>query len=268
MNNLDERLRQAADRIVVPPYSIDDDIARGRRRTARRRIAGGAVAVATVTAVAGMINLPTGGEPSKGQTVADSGFAGQGGPSGPSITPKDPDPRVGLPPTEAEFLRSPEVKVARKLVRVVGDVLDPAGNHIDRKQPPGVQGGFVEPITSIGTKVGWTNPGQPGSGLVQIEVATTRKVTGWAFPTAWPEKDCDCEPLPTPDGGVAQLDRTLADDRGSWLVTYTRPDGLTVRVYVSDLFGNNTRTPAETGVTPKQVAALVADDRLAVFPIR
>jgi hypothetical protein len=261
MNNLGERLHEVADRIIVPPHHIDDDLARGRRRQAKRRLAAGTLMLLAVPAIVGVaVNSPGFDLPRNTHTAADSGSAGEV-----RTGPIDGDTESTYPDKDRAH------QISRKLTEVVAEVLDPNDEHIDVLQPTGKshqwkgKGAFkLAETTTVGAQVDWIDAGRERAlGAVWIEVSTKA-----------PKSCDDCEPVPTPDGDSALLDRTLEDQvglaPGSWKLTYARPDGLTVTVTVGDFVrvpgGDPSPNVIDVDVTPAQVAELVVDPRLAVLP--
>lgn len=123
---------------------------------------------------------------------------------------------------------------------ILAEHLDPKDQHLD-PTITNVQTGSAPGcgITALGTKLGWTVPGQDGKGMVQVEVvdlADGRMLTqvhlahrGWRkVPVAG---------LP---GAVVAY---AVEYDGGAAVAVTREDGLTVAIDADHLFGNNATVP-------------------------
>jgi hypothetical protein len=137
----------------------------------------------------------------------------------------------------------------------VRDVLDLAGAHLDYASD-GMVAGTDDHGVSLGIKLGWTDLGSSGQGMVQVEVGTLGGDD---------EELCGSVGLSCPRtvqvGGATM--RVGEGDRGSFVVVHRQADGERVLVLVDPLFGNNSRVPVtDMAVTKQDVYRLVQDDRL------
>ena len=93
-------------------------------------------------------------------------------PSPPSPTRiADPYARIRHVLDTSDGPRSPFAPWRHRLFGTVRDVLDPAGDHLDYGSD-GLVAGTDDHGVSLGIKLGWTNPGASGQGMVQVEVGT------------------------------------------------------------------------------------------------
>jgi hypothetical protein len=258
-----------------PQVDVHDDVVRGRARLRQRRVAVGGTALL----VAGMVL--------GGGLALGAGGSGQAGPApagpGPTSTATFHEPDVTIEPSVSLATASVSVSVSmdartarlrRQLMRewapgeipfqawraelfaTTRSVLDPGGTHLSYDSD-GLTGGYDEHGVGLGIKLGWSRPGSPGQGMVQVEVSSEGgsdqdqclSMGGFACP-----RTVDV------DGATMQVGE---GDAGEFVVLHRQPDGDRVLVLVNPLFGNNSRTPvAGMGVGLRDAYRLVQDDRL------
>ena len=161
MNDIDQRLQELGAKIPTPDVPVADDLARGRRRLGvHRLVVTGGTVVAVAVIAAG---------------VALAGEVFDDGPSaGPASTPSSaPSPTAPASPKASEPTAAPESQLTggellKQYRDVVAEHIDPDGTHLQKK-PDNLQSGG-----GLGTKLGWTVPGQEGLGMVEIFVGN-----GW-----------------------------------------------------------------------------------------
>lgn len=241
--DLDRQLRELGDAVPAPPVPLEEDLARGRRRLrVHRALAlGGVVAGVAVVALA---------VPLVGDSVA--GDSGTGPASAPTVPASKPPASAPTPHQRASHPASVEdPRTGAQLVRDYRDVLaehlDPDGTHL-QKRPDNLQSGG-----GLGTKLGWTEPGQEGLGMVQVFVGP-----GW---NSFLGADCGsrgaCRKR-TVDG----IEATVIEWNGATTVLVHGDDG-PVAITVDSLFGNNSLVPAEGMDIPlADLVRAAADDRL------
>ena len=148
------------------------------------------------------------------------------------------------------------VQAANDLYATARSVLDPSGTHLTYSSQ-GLTSGSDGHGVGLGIKLGWSEPGRSGEGMVHVTVTS--------------EGGSDDEQCSTtggfscPDtvqvGGEAM--KVGTGDRGELVVLYRQSDGERAVVLVNPLFGNNSRTPVQDGfVSRRDVYRLVQDDRL------
>jgi hypothetical protein len=237
MNDIDQRLRRLSATIPTPEVPLEDDVARGRRRLRLHRwlVTGGTVAGVGVLALGvalggnllddGHSSAPPAGAPSSPPTPGPSQSPERSEPPAPE------DPRTG-----AELLRDYR--------DVIAEHIDPDGTHLQKK-PDNLQSGG-----GLGTKLGWSVPGQEGLGMVEVFVGK-----GW---NSFIGADCDygarCR-TERVDGIKAQV---LEWDGATTVVV--RRDRGEVAITVDALFGNNSLVPVEGMDIPIDDLVLAASD--------
>jgi hypothetical protein len=235
MNNtldLEDRLRELAAAVPPPATPLEQDLERGRSRLRRTRllVTGGAAAgVAAIALGVGLTNA-----------ALDARDSSPTGPATQGVEPATPRPKADVDDrTGAELLQ--------QYRNVLAEHIDPSGTHLQRK-PGNLQSGG-----GLGTKLGWTLPGQDGLGLVQIFAGK-----GWdGFVGASCGSGAECSET-TVDGVTAQIVKW----DGTTSVVVERADG-TVAISINALFGNNSLVPVEGMDIP--IADLVraaADERI------
>jgi hypothetical protein len=153
--------------------------------------------------------------------------------------------------------RSPFPQWRDRIFLTTASVLDPSGGHLSYANQ-GITGGWDEHGISMGIKMGWSQPGGSGEGLVQVGIssqegaddALCRITAGFSCPRA-----------------VRVGGRTghLGEYQGSYVVAFGRPDGERVVVLVDKKFGNESAQGVDRlGFTRDDVYRLVQDDRLGL----
>jgi hypothetical protein len=143
------------------------------------------------------------------------------------------------------------------LFTVARDHLDPAGEHLS------MHPNYQSSGRSIGTKLNWKVPGEPGLGMVQVGIEPPGMTdSGRRF-----EIGCDeyfsCERRELADGSSAWVGQS---GDGLIGVAYEQADGESVWVLVDPLFGNNSQTPVSAvDISVDDLLAYVSDDRLGVL---
>ncbi len=275
-----DRLTHAAEVDRADAFDPRDDLARGRARLVRRRVLVGTGSLLAGAVVLGTALLATTGEQVRG-TVPGPAATGAVSP-----TPTFQEPAVTLEPSPSADLESmPEVTVGpgtdldkyglprakastawrNKVFDITASVLDPteASLNYDSRSYQDTRGksGYL----AMGITMGWTVAGEPGEGMVQVEISNRR------------------EPAPAEVGEVADhlgaplRARTLADGEtvevgrradGAFAVSYRQPDGELVWALVDPIFANNSSEPvADMAVTELDVIRLVQDERLNLPPL-
>jgi hypothetical protein len=269
---LTERLHNLADTVdgPVPTAAL---VRRGRARVRRKRVIGTAAALSVVTA-AGVLGATSGllGRPEAGQRLVGPATS----PSA-SVTPthgktngttngkkehKGQSERTGSSTTwcndgiEAYHAKLRKYGPTLATYRdVVAEHLDPEQQHVDQKTSS-IQAGTGKDcvIDALGTRLGWTSPGDEGLGMVGVEV--TRDWRGSQIRLAhggWHAAGS----LPT--GAVRAY---VAPYPGGTAVAVTRTDGTTVALDAARLFGNNSVTPvASMDMTADELLTTAADPR-------
>lgn len=287
--NEDEQLRERFSGLGFadePPMASTaaGDLARGRRHLRRRRAAtlsGGIVGV-TALAVGAALALPGGGP-----TVAENLPVGGGGttadaPAEPTsdatitATPEVTNTPSDSPTTEVDD-RPPAGDEAfwetrQLLLATAVEHLDPAHEHLPA-EVNGFTGGASGGVPDVGTKLGWTNEGEDGEGLVRVAVTGPGYTTAGEFsvPDFLVDFGCDlpenCTEETLPGGETVLVAPANPEMNLLFAVSYERADGSMVGVAVYDLFGNNSLTPvSEMDVTLEQAMAFVTDEHLQVLP--
>lgn len=231
--DLDDRLRDLAAAVPPPTTPVEQDVERGRRRLRRTRwlVSGGAAAgVAVVALGVGLAG-----------TLADDGPSTSPAPATQKASDK-PNPKP-----KRKVDRRDGAELLRDYRDVLADHLDPTGTHLQKK-PDNLQSG-----DGLGTKLGWTIPGQDGLGMVEIFVGKS----WWSFIGADCNGGADCSRT-TVDGVEAQVIRW----DGQTTVVVKRPD-TTVAITVDALFGNNSLVPVEgIDIPVDELVRAAADPRL------
>jgi hypothetical protein len=273
-NEIRDRLRAAAATAAEPSTPVDD-LVRGRRARRRRTATVGAGAVATVTVL--------------GATTAWAAVTFDGG-AGPSPTPlvaaHGGTPRQPTPHTADATLhhrgvypRHQQEKITRQhrsiavgprfgagyanpqwlqdVYHLTQQVLDPDHQYTsydENEQASSGPGGNH----SLGTRVSWSQAGDPGLGFIGVDVTTPGSDEG----------KLDCESF----GGCTQQhdaqygDYLLGGEPGGsdgFMVVLTQGDGEVAVVSANPLFGNNSLI-ATTAPLPslEQVLALASSPDL------
>ncbi|MEO5709139.1 MAG: hypothetical protein ABIQ59_04890 [Nocardioidaceae bacterium] len=263
-----EQLEQLAEHESGDPFDVREDVERGKSRMLRRRVgaAGAGLLVAVVVPGSALVigggdtregsrpGRPVGSGPTAFATFHEPETTFSPSPAAPTST-VDRYERIRAALESSDGPRSPFGPWRHALFETVRDVLDPGGAHLDYSTDS-MQASYDPTGVSLGIKLGWTDPGKAGQGMVQIEVA---RLDGSD------EKLCEgagltCSRTVRVQGEVMKVGN---GDNGKFLVLHRQPDGDRVVVLVDPLFGNNSVTPVkDLGVTPTDVYRLVQDDRL------
>lgn len=236
MNDIDQRLRELGTSVPAPDVPLEDDLARGRRRLGTRRLLATGGTVAGVAVIALGITLAG--------SIIDDGPGVD--PAGAPTTAVVPKPKTSTPPTEQDGRTGAEL--LQDYRDVVAEHIDPAGTHLQKK-PDNLQSGG-----GLGTKLGWTMPGQEGLGMVEVFVGS-----GWngfvGASCGEPEVRCSNR---TVDG----IEARIIEWDGSSSVVVDGPQE-TVAITVNSLFGNNSLIPLEGMDIPlDDLVRAAADERL------
>jgi len=246
---LEERLQRVALAAPLPPGTPADDVARGRHRLRRRRAvitSGALVAVGLVGAV--VVTLPG---PDRALPPATAPGATATDPAG---RPTDPAPAR---PDDRSTPTAPtgDTRSTRELLsayrEVLADHLDPSEEHL-QAEPDNTQTSG----RGLGTKLGWTNAGEPGLGVIEVFVSAD-----WSQQWYLTCKDGQsCQPLV-----VGRIRAQVLREDGTTWVGVQRADGSVAVVSASDLFGNNSSIPVtEMDVSEADLARTAADGGLAL----
>jgi hypothetical protein len=261
MTDLDQQLRRLAAGIDAPDTPVADDLARGRRRVRRTRLATGGAALATLavvgvaaTAAPGLLGADSspryaGGDGSPSPEVEVTPSGGPGNPD--QLTPEDPEGTV-------RTLAAWQV--------ILAEHLDPGWKHLvkyDAKTNGNVQtgtnGGVV---TSLGSKYGWRNDGEAGLGMLQISVNADWDELYWLCGTpAAKGAGWSCHDAEGPGGLPAQV----AEHDGVLEVAVQHADGVVVVLTTDSLFGNNSTIPVSgIDLSERDLLRAAADDRITL----
>lgn len=161
-------------------------------------------------------------------------------------------------------------KTRELLYAVALEHFDPAGDHLGFESGGGrSRKDLIAEALSVSDKLGWTNPDESGTGLVEVGVSTpgldaadvARDFGCFDFPSDCPEPE-----IPGTDETVYIVDRE-SDAPVELGVIHERLDGSFAGVAVYSLFGNNSTEPVSSiDIDLEQAFAFVTDDRLQVHP--
>jgi|1185.fasta_scaffold25528_2 hypothetical protein len=267
-DQLTERLHRLTDTIdgPVPTAAV---VRRGRAAVRRKRVIGTAAALSVFTAAgvlsvtSGLLSHPEDRErlagpatsPSASSTPTHGKTNGKKDDQKPSKTSRASTTwcNGGTRAYQARLRRyGPTLATYRDLV---AEHLDPQQQHLQKE----VTGGDINTakgcvLDALGTKLGWTNAGEDGLGMVVVEVTTDWRTAqtnlahgGW-------------HPASSLPAGAARA--YVADYQGGTAVAVTRSDGTTVALDAARLFGNNSVTPVTSmDVTTDELLATAADPR-------
>lgn len=284
--DLERRLGDLAARFEVPDVPVVEDLARGRRRLRRTRVAviGSAVAaVVAVVAVAGAVPrlLDAGGAPSRpgfsdsssssrehrGATATATDLLERDGAT--RVTPGPPalPGMAGMPGATAadDGLGGETGTLLTRWEEVLAEHLDPSWTHLvryDAKTNGNVQSGSGRHgLTSLGSKYGWRNPGESGLGMLQLSVSSGWRGLYWECGT--PGAGWSCHDSTGPHGEPAQV----AEHDGVLDVAVEHGDGQVVQLSLDALFGNNSTVPVSgVDLGEDDLVAAASDDRLSLPP--
>lgn len=250
--DLDRALARLAADIEPPRVPVSDDLARGRRRLLRRRLAV-AGAAAVTTGILGGIALLGQGTP---QTVPD--------PADRTPTPEvtDPNDDAGAPTQALPSLDDRQSSYAATL-RAWNDALaahlDPQREHLapyTRATANQQTSGGPDGLQSLGSRYGWSNAGEEGRGMLEVTVSRGR-ASVWPCRTG--EGGVTCRDAEGPNGEAARVGTSGAITT----VQLEQADGDVVTLTLNLLFGNNSLVPLSgADVTPAQLLEAAADDTL------
>lgn len=268
-DRLRERLREAApDDVVV---DVAADIARGKQGLARRRrrlaVGGSVAALAVVTAAgvgAGQLigdesAASKGGAPIAGQTTSPTVVGDHRASPVPDRAQRHGNAAGAQPPSPTLVEGSSRIPDSSGseigynawrsgLYQLARQHLDPDGDYLNYSTRS-LQGGSSGASTSLGIKLGWSQPNDAGEGMIQLEVAAPGGMS-LLFPCAY---FGPCDEVQVPGHGTVTISGDPTSDDG-YAVRLTQDDGEHVQIIVDPLFGNNSLTPTE--------APLVALDRV------
>ena len=247
--DLDARFAELAARIDAPDVPVTDDLQRGRRRQLRQRLVVAGAVVATVAVVGSAVaTTPDLLRTDSGPDLVDRTGTPPPSPSG------DPTTSASASPAGTGWQARRDTLI--EYSHVLAEHLDPQGGHLEvltednqNEQIGGGEGGIV----SLGAKLGWSNDGEDGLGMVQVSVSN-----GWRNSDWW----CDgegwtCRQL-TADGRVR-----IAEQDGARRVGVEHPDGEVVVITLDPLFGNNSLVPVSgMDISEKQLVRAASDPRL------
>ncbi|GAA3803082.1 hypothetical protein [Nocardioides panacisoli] len=204
----------------------------------------GVAAAVAAGVLAGAVLLGGGNERSDELGPAGGSSVVQEASDTPSSTPTSlsADPDGCLPDSVGNARRQlrDQMQSYRKLLPtvqayrdIVAQHLDPAGEHLDPRATNVQSSGAACGMSGLGTKVGWSVPGQDGLGEVQVEVTTSwRNAQVHLAHDGW---------MPAVDVPGATKAWSVKYD-GGFAVAVQRTDGLTVALSADELFGNNSLT--------------------------
>lgn len=262
---IDNELYRLAEGIEVPVVDPADDLARGRTRLRRRRagVGGAAVASLAVAAVIGGMALAGGGG---GSADDEPGFAGT--PEASELSGSEAVEQVRERHAEEPGPVDPPDTIDAALMTyrtVLAEHLDPSGEHLQQRPDNEQSGGGGSQGDYLGTKLGWSVPGDDGLGMVQVGVANSRAaLDGWwacgplADDPAW---TCGAEQQVGDTG-----DRAWVARQGDKVQVVVEQGGTWVLLNVDPLFGNNSLTPVASLSFPEEDLIEVGRDRRIQLP--
>lgn len=263
MESIEDELNRLAADVEVPLADPADDLARGRARLRRRRagVGGAAVASLAVAAVIGGVALAGGG--AGGRADEEPGYAGQSDATS-ELSGSEAVEQVRERHAEEPAAVDPPDSIDAALLvyrDVVAEYLDPSGEHL-QKRPNNEQsgGGGAPDDVYLGTKLGWSNPGQDGLGMVQVGVASSQAaLDGWWPCGAYRDQAWTCRQATDETGKTYE---TASSGRAE-MILVRRTDGLLVVITLDALFGNNSLVPVEDfGFAAELVVAAASDPRI------
>lgn len=262
---LAERLRETAEQQDdLLPAGLDADLAAGRRRLRRNRLAIGGSALAALLVIGGVTATVTALDDPAGGTQAP--VAGGDDPTRPEYTDtpsvKPPAGKGQQRPDTDELMQ--RTAAFRAILRAVAvDHLDPSKQHLDFSSNS-FSGGGGGGDRNWGTKLGWKIKGQRGQGMVFLSLANKAQPAHENPCGQWFDEPVACRPVKLPNGRDAEIAR----EGENLEVRYVQPDGEQMTVEIHSLFGNNTTIPVhDLGISQQQVLDLVQDSRLDLPPL-
>lgn len=173
------------------------------------------------------------------------------------------NPRVETESTDLEFSATRQL-----LFEAAQRHFDPDGKHLGFES----QGGMVTEGTDdihIAAKLEWTNPGEPGTGLVEVGVSTPgMDVADIAINQGCEDLATDCPQQQIPGASdTAWVGGRDAATGRQFAIVYIRPDGVIVTAAVYNLFGNTSVEPvSDIAIALEDAFAFVLDRELEVHP--
>lgn len=261
MTDLDQRMLLLAESMEVPAADPEADLARGRRRVRRQRLAAGGAALATV-AVLGTAYAVTAGGAGGGdggrEITPSPGAPATAGPSGRVVQPSEapqptPSPDEGAPAVTADRERLAEWN------EVLAEHLDPERRHlapqtdanwnVQSSDAPGGGG-------SLGSRYSWTNPGETGLGYLGLTVST--------MGIDQQDSPCVLGQLECAERSAGGFRRVLAGQDGEVVtVTAERSDRMVLSLTFDPLYANNSVEPVSgSDLTVDALLAALRDPRL------
>lgn len=164
---------------------------------------------------------------------------------------------------------------------VVAERLDPTGEHLEvdpelrfrHYAPTGTRPTPYDGVPGMLSlpELGWSNPGETGTGMVELTVFAHWGSSDGAIGA---REQMPCLFLETPcgrfevEGARRAFGGSFADHPAlgdGFFVALERTDGTSVIVTVTNLFGNNTQAPLSgTGLTRDDLVAVALDPRIAL----
>lgn len=265
-----ERLTAAAEPDPADWFDPHEDLERGRAALRRRRVLVTSSSALAATVVLGTALLTTGGSgtgqsapgpataltPSASSAPEPSEASDAPTEASPPPTPADPGPVGGDLPDRRE-----SADWRNGLYDVVASVLDPQKRHLNYSTQSLQSGGDGRGGISMGIKLGWTMPGQPGEGMVQISLSDQ---AGESADESRIYLGAPMRERLLPGGTSVRVGER---PDGAFAVSHRQPDGETVWVLVEPLFGGNSLEPVSgMEVSRADVFRLVQDERLDLPP--
>ena len=228
--------------------AVARDDGRGSSRSWRWLAPAGVAAAVAAGVVAGAVLLGGGDERADDIGPAGGGSGAQqptySGEVSPGVTSGPPCVAANASPGTISQARKqlrqqlvPDHKLLQEVQAyrdIVAQHLDPAGQHLDARAGNVQSSGSECDMSDLGTKIGWSVPGEDGLGEVQVEVTTDWRSSQIALAhDGW----LDAKPKVP---GVVRAWSVKYD--GGFAVAVTREDGLTVVLSADELFGNNSLT--------------------------
>lgn len=260
-DDLEDTLHRLASTVTPPVVPVADDLARGRRRRRRTRLSvvgGAAVAVAVIglgTAVVPDL-VSADGDPAPGPATSLPSQTPATDTAQPEV--REIEPSAGPAGHGMGFPEMDDIRDDPDLNRyrdVLAEHLDPQGEHLEKGVSNMQSGGG-----SLGTKLAWTNAGESGMGMVQVNVSAGWSGLHWACGVQFSgQENWDCRDVPAPRGLTAEV----AEHDGVTEVAVEHEDGTVVVLTVDALFGNNSTVPV-SGIDLGEdlLARAAADPRL------
>ena len=141
--------------------------------------------------------------------------------------------------------------------------LDPGRRHISGREIRNLNfsgsagAGGAE---SIVEKIGWTNPGKRGLGLIAVTISNALPYDCWSGGSDGPDTAC----TRTRHAGLAMTKVVERGEPGAHYL-YRRGDGYWIEVDVDLLYGNNSQIPVSAiEVSDRQLAAVYTDTTLTI----